>query len=83
MTEIDPLRDSRATRQMAGAGTAMTLWRWQHDPKVQFPPPDAVINNRNYWYDSTIRAWQRSVTARPDGKAVAPRTARGAEHAAA
>jgi hypothetical protein len=64
MDEIDALLDSRKVRTASGAGTAMTLWRWQNDPRVQFPAPDVVINNRNFWRASTIRAWQKMMAER-------------------
>jgi hypothetical protein len=79
MTDIDPLLDSNKARQAAGAGTAMTLWRWQRDPRVQFPRPDLVINNRNYWHASTIRAWRERMAARPNTKAEAPAVTRIAD----
>lgn len=58
MNDVDAMLNGKQVCVASGAGTTMTLWRWQHDPRVQFPAPDAVINNRNYWRASTIRAWQ-------------------------
>ena len=43
--------------------TAMTLWRWDHDAELRFPPP-IKIRNRNFrsrrlleeWKERTLRA---------------------------
>jgi hypothetical protein len=51
----DVLLNSKQTRARVGGVTTMSLWRWQRDPRVMFPPPDVIINNRNYWLDSTVR----------------------------
>ena len=64
MSEVDTMLNAKQARAASGAGTKMTLYRWQHDDRVQFPPPDAVINNRNYWRASTIRAWQDRMAER-------------------
>jgi hypothetical protein len=78
MTEVDLLLDSNKTRSACGAGTPMTLWRWQRNPDVQFPAPDAVIAGRNYWRASTIRAWQERITLRKSATIRPP----GAKHEA-
>lgn len=54
----ETLLDSNATRARCGGKTNMTLWRWQRDPRVQFPRPDMVINGRRYWRLGTLRRWQ-------------------------
>ena len=37
----------------------MTLWRWLHDPALNFPQP-IWINGRRYWRESEILAWEQS-----------------------
>lgn len=75
-TSGEALLDSNGTRAETGGKCAMTIWRWQRDPRVNFPLPDVVINGRNYWYRSTIRRWQCEMAARPrKEEAAAPRRA--------
>ena len=38
--------------------TAMTIWRWERDPKLAFPPA-SVIHGRKYWNRNDIDAWMR------------------------
>jgi hypothetical protein len=49
---------STAVRAALGGTTNMTLWRWEHDPVIAFPPPDAVMNGRKYWQRRTITKFQ-------------------------
>jgi hypothetical protein len=51
----EALLTSGQVRARVGNVSCMCLWRWTRDPRVQFPLPDVVINNRKYWYVSTIR----------------------------
>jgi predicted DNA-binding transcriptional regulator AlpA len=38
----------------------MTLWRWQRDPRVNFPKAVKLgANGRNFWWFPDIREWQR------------------------
>jgi hypothetical protein len=39
--------------------SAMTLWRWDHNPKLGFPKP-LVINRRKYRRVSDLERWERS-----------------------
>jgi hypothetical protein len=39
--------------------TPRTVDRWRASPKLNFPPPDLVINNREYRKIATIEAWER------------------------
>lgn len=41
----------------------MSLWRWERDPKVGFPPPTLRINKRRYWRIGVVRAWLEAKTA--------------------
>jgi hypothetical protein len=36
-----------------------TVDRWKANPKLEFPPPDLVINAREYRKVTTIEAWER------------------------
>jgi hypothetical protein len=41
-----------------GGLSRMGLWRWIRDPRVAYPPPDVVINGRNYWKVGTHKQWK-------------------------
>lgn len=43
-------------RQTCGGISDMTLWRWLHDPKLEFPRPVIVARNR-YWREADVQAW--------------------------
>ncbi|SFP35395.1 helix-turn-helix transcriptional regulator [Tranquillimonas alkanivorans] len=45
-----------AVREMIGGVSDMTIWRWQHDPELEFPKPTR-ISRRRYWRLSEIEAW--------------------------
>jgi hypothetical protein len=55
--EDETLLTTAQTRAQVGGVSAMCLWRWERDPRVAFPPPDIIINGRNYWFRGTIRRW--------------------------
>jgi predicted DNA-binding transcriptional regulator AlpA len=38
--------------------TAMTLWRWMHDPELDFPTP-VQRRKRNYFDAGAIAEWER------------------------
>jgi predicted DNA-binding transcriptional regulator AlpA len=38
--------------------TAMTIWRWERDPKLAFPTA-SVIHGRKYWNPNDIDVWMR------------------------
>ena len=42
--------------------TSMTLWRWDHDPRVNFPKP-IRINRRKYRDEAELEAWERGRAA--------------------
>ena len=35
-----------------------TIRRWKADPKLDFPKPAAVINDREYFDDDQLQAWE-------------------------
>jgi excisionase family DNA binding protein len=41
----------------------MSLWRWEHDPDLDFPQP-TIINGRKYYAEGELEAWERSRGAR-------------------
>jgi predicted DNA-binding transcriptional regulator AlpA len=53
----DVLLTAAQTRARVGGVSAMCIWRWMRDPRVQFPAP-IQINRRNYWKFGDLRRWQ-------------------------
>ena len=47
---------SAAVRELCGGVSDMTIWRWQHDPKLNFPTP-IYIARRRYWREADVIAW--------------------------
>jgi|GEM_PF-3762457 len=39
------------------ACTKQTIWRWYNDPKVAFPKPHYLGQNR-VWFESDVEAWE-------------------------
>jgi hypothetical protein len=39
--------------------TPRTIDRWRMNPKLQFPPPDMVVNDREYRQEETMEVWER------------------------
>lgn len=44
-------------RARFGGVSAMSIWRWLHDPKTGFPQP-VKLNRRNYWRAGELRRWE-------------------------
>jgi hypothetical protein len=40
--------------------TSMTLWRWDHDPELKFPPP-IRIRGRKFRHRSALEAFKRQL----------------------
>jgi predicted DNA-binding transcriptional regulator AlpA len=38
--------------------SAMSLWRWERDTKLNFPRP-TVIRDRKYWSRAAVNKWMR------------------------
>jgi predicted DNA-binding transcriptional regulator AlpA len=56
----------------------MTLWRWEKDPRVEFPAPVKLgANGKNYWWLPRLIAWEASRAARSTKRSV-PAGARSA-----
>ena len=56
----ETLLTSAQVRARVGGVSTMCVWRWQRDPKVQFPAP-LKMNSRNYWRMGDLRDWQSGV----------------------
>jgi predicted DNA-binding transcriptional regulator AlpA len=55
----------------------MTLWRWERNPAVAFPPPVKLGDDwRNYWWLPSILAWARERAARQVARRASGRNAR-------
>jgi hypothetical protein len=52
--------------------SAMTIWRWEHDPRLNFPKP-TIINNRKYRSRDEIDRWMRDMATAKAGK-IEPRS---------
>jgi hypothetical protein len=61
--EDDHFLSSSQIRQMFGNISAMSLWRWLHDPALDFPKP-IVIQKRQYWRRGAILDFIRRREAR-------------------
>ena len=48
--------NAASVRQICGGVSDMSLWRWGHDPKLNFPKP-TNIRNRRYWREFELLAW--------------------------
>ncbi len=48
--------------------TAMTIWRWERDPKLEFPRP-AIIRDRKRWNRDDVNAWMRRTVTNKAGQA--------------
>jgi hypothetical protein len=46
--------------------TTRTVDRWKNNSKLKFPPPDLVINQREYRKVTTIEAWERKRATAPN-----------------
>lgn len=60
----DALMSSTSVCASCGGVSRMALWRWQRDPRVQFPAPDMIINQRRYWKAGSIRRWKATQSAK-------------------
>jgi hypothetical protein len=55
----DTLLPDRKVRERYGGISEMTLYRWDHDPSLGFPPP-IRINGRKYRRLAALCQWERS-----------------------
>ena len=60
MSEIESEWLGGARTAMYLGVTAMTIWRWERDPKLAFPTA-SVIHGRKYWNRNDIDMWMRGM----------------------
>jgi hypothetical protein len=60
----DTLLTSAQVRAQVSGVSPMCIWRWTRDPRVLFPEPDIIINNRKYWKAGTIRQFKARVATK-------------------
>ena len=56
---------SKHIREMLGSISDMTLWRYLHDPYLNFPKP-IYIKKRRYWQESEVISWLESQKHSPN-----------------
>ncbi|WP_046868133.1 helix-turn-helix transcriptional regulator [Microvirga massiliensis] len=57
MSKIERYLSRRGVRQRYGISN-MTLWRWERDPRLNFPKA-IEINGRKYFAEYLIDIWER------------------------
>jgi predicted DNA-binding transcriptional regulator AlpA len=57
MDDDDRLIPDPEVRKRYGGISEMTLWRWDHDPALNFPKP-VRIRNRKYRRLRELHAWE-------------------------
>ena len=65
----DDLIAASIVKRENGGVSDMTLWRWMRNPRIQFPPPDLVLNGRRYWKRRTLRQYRHRIENLPKEKA--------------
>ncbi len=55
LPDDEDLVPSSVVKRENGSVSDMTLWRWTRSPRIQFPPPDFILNGRKYWKRRTLR----------------------------
>lgn len=50
------LISAATVRELCGGISDMSLWRWLHDPELNFPKP-IYIARRRYWREADMSAW--------------------------
>jgi hypothetical protein len=63
LVDDDDLVPSSVVKKENGGITDMTLWRWTRDPRIQFPAPDVILNQRRYWKRRTLRLHRQRIEA--------------------
>ena len=44
------------------------IWRWKHDPRVNFPKPAAIINNVEYFDPDVLDEYDEATLAEPSAE---------------
>jgi predicted DNA-binding transcriptional regulator AlpA len=55
----DRFIDSGAVSRRYNNASAMTIWRWQKDPAIEFPKPVKLGNRANFWWLPDLIEWDR------------------------
>jgi hypothetical protein len=63
MDKDDVFLPAAQVKRRYGDITDMTLWRWLHDAKLEFPPP-ADIAGRRYWRLSELQRFEAQCAVR-------------------
>ena len=53
------LLNATQVRQRYGGLSAMGLWRWIYNERLEFPKP-LIVNTRRYWWQHELEAWERA-----------------------
>ncbi len=64
MTSSKRLLPRRLVRERYSVSN-MTLWRWERDPRLNFPKP-LMINGRLYQDESALDAWDQERATQRD-----------------
>src|SRR5829696_1817488 len=62
MDTDDVYLSAASQRRRYGNISAMTLWRWERDPRLNYPPP-IEINGRKYRSLRALEEWERQRAA--------------------
>lgn len=62
------LISATAVRDICGGISDMTLWRWLHDPELEFPAP-IYIGSRRYWREAELAEWLDKRASNAEGAA--------------
>lgn len=55
---MNNLLPTKEVRKFCGNVSEMTLWRWLHDDRLDFPKP-TIIRNRRYWDEDQLEAFRQ------------------------
>lgn len=50
------VNSTRLRSELLGGISDMSLWRWLHDPSLEFPRP-LYIGRRRYWREHEVTRW--------------------------
>jgi hypothetical protein len=67
---VKRLIPTRAVCERYGQKAGRTIRRWVL--AGVFPPPDRVINNRNYWWEETLDRHERQLVAEKSATVIHP-----------
>jgi predicted DNA-binding transcriptional regulator AlpA len=62
-------------RRRYGDITDMTLWRWTHDPEINFPQPEYLNGRDRFWDEAKLDAYDRAQARQARRRAASRRRA--------